>query len=331
MLLSCSRAGVVQVGSCTKSFGLANYQSHPEHRLPWEDGVAYRIVQPPGGTYSHLPGSEMAHAWDFDVRLNGSIGKEVLASVDGCVRLVKRDATCRFGSESCANNVNHINYVWDSGISGDIYPGQQIESLYLHLDEIYPNVQPGACFKRGDPLGITGCTGWCTGIHLHYQVQFPAGGYWGNSLPVQFYENPPLALESVTSQNNAWVPPPEPTPTPGGTGGDDGDGEIVEEVNVTTGRDFAFQSICDDSVTKPNEPICLKRISGQSQTSRLLLKCAQKDFKVCDFGCEINLPGQPDFCKEGNIAAESEDDFFIPHSSDQINDGSKVDIENPCH
>jgi murein DD-endopeptidase MepM/ murein hydrolase activator NlpD len=43
------------------------------------------------------------------------------------------------------------------------------ETLYAHLASTI--VQPGALVAAGDPLGIAGCTGWCTGTHLHFELR----------------------------------------------------------------------------------------------------------------------------------------------------------------
>jgi murein DD-endopeptidase MepM/ murein hydrolase activator NlpD len=42
-------------------------------------------------------------------------------------------------------------------------------TLYAHLSR--PLVQPGQRVRAGELLGIAGCTGWCTGTHLHFEVR----------------------------------------------------------------------------------------------------------------------------------------------------------------
>ena len=43
------------------------------------------------------------------------------------------------------------------------------ETLYAHLST--PTVKPGDLVAAGDRLGVAGCTGWCTGTHLHFEVR----------------------------------------------------------------------------------------------------------------------------------------------------------------
>lgn len=42
-------------------------------------------------------------------------------------------------------------------------------SLYAHLSQ--PLVRLGEQVRTGQLIGIAGCTGWCTGTHLHFEVR----------------------------------------------------------------------------------------------------------------------------------------------------------------
>jgi murein DD-endopeptidase MepM/ murein hydrolase activator NlpD len=41
--------------------------------------------------------------------------------------------------------------------------------LYAHLSQVH--AKPGQKVRRGRPIGVAGCTGWCTGTHLHFEVR----------------------------------------------------------------------------------------------------------------------------------------------------------------
>jgi len=43
-------------------------------------------------------------------------------------------------------------------------------TLYAHLSR--PLVRPGQWVHMGQLLGIAGCTGWCTGTHLHFELRY---------------------------------------------------------------------------------------------------------------------------------------------------------------
>ena len=44
-----------------------------------------------------------------------------------------------------------------------------VVTLYAHLSAY--KVHPGETVARGELLGIAGCTGYCTGVHLHFEVR----------------------------------------------------------------------------------------------------------------------------------------------------------------
>jgi murein DD-endopeptidase MepM/ murein hydrolase activator NlpD len=43
------------------------------------------------------------------------------------------------------------------------------EMLYAHLAST--GVRAGQWVVSGQPLGVAGCTGWCTGTHLHFELR----------------------------------------------------------------------------------------------------------------------------------------------------------------
>jgi murein DD-endopeptidase MepM/ murein hydrolase activator NlpD len=44
-----------------------------------------------------------------------------------------------------------------------------LETLYAHLDSW--TVKPGDAVLATEPIGVAGCTGMCTGTHLHFEVR----------------------------------------------------------------------------------------------------------------------------------------------------------------
>jgi murein DD-endopeptidase MepM/ murein hydrolase activator NlpD len=46
--------------------------------------------------------------------------------------------------------------------------GNGITTLYNHLGTI--SVGPGQAVAKGQPIASVGCTGWCTGPHVHFEV-----------------------------------------------------------------------------------------------------------------------------------------------------------------
>jgi murein DD-endopeptidase MepM/ murein hydrolase activator NlpD len=46
----------------------------------------------------------------------------------------------------------------------------EYSTLYAHLSR--PLVRPGQRVHTGQLIGIAGCTGWCTGTHLHFELRY---------------------------------------------------------------------------------------------------------------------------------------------------------------
>lgn len=57
---------------------------------------------------------------------------------------------------------------WGFGKHIIIDNGNNIQTIYAHLDKIY--VYPGQKVTTADVIGAEGQTGWATGVHLHFQT-----------------------------------------------------------------------------------------------------------------------------------------------------------------
>jgi len=66
--------------------------------------------------------------------------------------------------------------------------GGGVQALYAHLSSW--SVEVGDVVAEGEPIGVAGCTGWCTGTHLHFELR--SGGEAFDPLPL-------LPLQAVTA------------------------------------------------------------------------------------------------------------------------------------
>jgi murein DD-endopeptidase MepM/ murein hydrolase activator NlpD len=55
------------------------------------------------------------------------------------------------------------------GILVEVQVNERYSNVYAHLSR--PDVLPGQYVVAGQPLGLAGCTGWCTGTHLHFELR----------------------------------------------------------------------------------------------------------------------------------------------------------------
>jgi murein DD-endopeptidase MepM/ murein hydrolase activator NlpD len=53
--------------------------------------------------------------------------------------------------------------------------GGGVSSMYAHMQPTYP-VRRGQAVRKGQRIGSMGCTGYCYGTHLHWEVW--QGGDW---------------------------------------------------------------------------------------------------------------------------------------------------------
>jgi hypothetical protein len=150
------------------------------------------ITQGNHGYFSH--GGYAAYALDWNV----PEGTVVVAAREGRVLDLREDSDSGCGDVSCADQANYL--VLDHG---DGSFGQ-----YWHLQQDGALVEVGQIVGRGEPIGLSGNTGWSTGPHLHLQVRDALG----QSLPLFFEDQPDtdgLVFAGRTFLSaNAPLPPP---------------------------------------------------------------------------------------------------------------------------
>jgi len=104
--------------------------------------------------YSYIPGIHEA------IDLGGAIGTGITASDDGVVVYAGWND-------------------WGYGLTTVIDHGNGWQTLYAHLSQI--NVGCGQSLSQGQLLGLMGCTGNCTGSHLHFEMRHDV---WGRVNPL---------------------------------------------------------------------------------------------------------------------------------------------------
>ena len=106
------------------------------------------LIWPTSGPISsYMDGS---HPLGIDIDLYNNPNAPILAATSGVVTFAGGDPCCSYGL--------YVVIVSPGGT----------ETLYAHLSSI--NVVQGQQVAQGTVVGYAGCTGYCTGNHLHFEV-----------------------------------------------------------------------------------------------------------------------------------------------------------------
>jgi murein DD-endopeptidase MepM/ murein hydrolase activator NlpD len=120
-----------------------------------------RVEQGFGGSFSHNS-VENHYAVDFAA----DIGTTVLAAREGTVMQIASDFDkASLDAERFGGRANFVRILHDDGSM----------AVYAHLSMEGVLVRAGQRVRRGQPIGVSGNTGFSTGPHLHFVVQVDRG------------------------------------------------------------------------------------------------------------------------------------------------------------
>ncbi len=172
-------------------------RSRPEpydYALPYPQGQTFAVLQGFHGEFSHRGSNE--YAVDFDC----PVATPVLAARPGVV-VVAHAAAQGSGTTAEYLDYKRTNFVivrHDDGTLGE----------YMHLSPSSVIVKPGERVERGQPLALSGNTGFSSTPHLHFQVMTAApDGVAAISFPFTFAATQAASEEPVQGRRyTAWEP-----------------------------------------------------------------------------------------------------------------------------
>lgn len=153
------------------------------YRLPYRDGMTFRIGQAPGGPITTHTTPESQNAVDIPM----PEGAPIVAARDGVV--IYTEANQSYGGQS-PDMMAKANEVRIQHVDGTI-------ATYAHLAHGGVYVYPGQRVTAGMQIGLAGSTGYSSGPHLHFVVETVVhsdDGLAMVSLPFQFYVGNPPAV-----------------------------------------------------------------------------------------------------------------------------------------
>ena len=138
----------------------------PIIQMPFQNGKSSQCVQGAGGSFSH---NGTATKFDIDFDTSNSVKEELFSPVSGTVYVHTEDASKNFGNHVCID-LGNGSYV-----------------ILGHMSDV--NVQNGQEVAVGQLLGHEGCTGYCSGDHVHvglHKGDAKQMGQFGVSIPVNY-------------------------------------------------------------------------------------------------------------------------------------------------
>lgn len=145
----------------------------PTVGLPFPKGKSYRILQGNQTQFTHQ-GSFSQFAVDFDL----DTGDTIASSSDGLVVGVV-ESYSKGGKKAIWRDFSNFITIYD--------PSTGVFFQYVHLKENGSFVSVGDQVRAGDPIGLSGNTGFSTRPHLHFACFKPAHSQDGlQSIPFQF-------------------------------------------------------------------------------------------------------------------------------------------------
>lgn len=122
------------------------------YRLPYPKGKEYLV----GQGYNERP----THMDQYAVDFNMDVGTEITAVRDGVVTRIEQKHNKGCPDEGCSQYNNFVLVKHADGSVAD----------YSHIKKNGALVKVGDRVKAGQPVALSGATGWASGPHLHFEI-----------------------------------------------------------------------------------------------------------------------------------------------------------------
>ncbi len=148
----------------------ARHDGDTLYLLPFAKGRSFRVTQSYGGRLTHRDHDK--YAVDFAM----PEGTQVCAARDGVVVDLMESSEVGGPDRKYKDQANFVSIAHDDGTIGE----------YLHLKRDGVLVEVGAKVKAGQPIALSGNTGYSTVPHLHFGVYSPLDVHRLQSHPITF-------------------------------------------------------------------------------------------------------------------------------------------------
>lgn len=148
----------------------AQHSTNQLYLLPFAPGRSFRVIQGPGGAFSHI--GEERYAIDFGMPK----GTPVFAARGGVVVLVRDGFDAGAPDPSLKLKANEVFVRHSDGTLGE----------YVHLQKESMRVTVGDTVTVGQMLALSGNSGYTQGPHLHFMVFRAKNSKSRESFPIRF-------------------------------------------------------------------------------------------------------------------------------------------------
>lgn len=142
--------------------------------FPFPQGKTYKVMQGYNGKFSHNT-LYSKYAIDFNLQVGDTIASADKGYVVGVIEDYKE-----YGTSKAWRDNDKSNYI-------TLYhPHSGLFTQYVHLNYKGALVELGDFIEPGQPIGISGMTGFTTKPHLHFNVKYPTSEHGLISTEITF-------------------------------------------------------------------------------------------------------------------------------------------------
>jgi murein DD-endopeptidase MepM/ murein hydrolase activator NlpD len=125
----------------------------------------------PGVASAHTEGGrELLFRWPADGSVTSPYGQDGSRWHPGIDIGILRSLDVRAAASGFVAQVGFVRGFDGYGSLVLIQHGDSYSTLYAHLSR--PLVQVGDYVGQGQLIGEAGCTGWCSGTHVHFELRY---------------------------------------------------------------------------------------------------------------------------------------------------------------
>jgi murein DD-endopeptidase MepM/ murein hydrolase activator NlpD len=132
--------------------------------------VIAALLFPAAAAAYHSGGPQLDLVWPADGTITSPFGEDGYRWHPGLDIGILRSLDVRAAAPGIVTRVGYVQGYSGYGNVVVVALGGGFSTLYAHLSR--PLTRPGESVWPGQLIGLAGCTGWCTGTHVHFELRY---------------------------------------------------------------------------------------------------------------------------------------------------------------